>query len=272
MSYIAKMKTMGIQNRNKLQNLLQIWPPGVIATTKWLESCGISRSLVKKYKTNGWIAALENGAYYKPQDTIEWIGALNALESQLNLAIHIGGRTALEIQGHGHFVNFGHPFIDLLTAPKTYIPHWFTKHHWLENIRIFQSGFLPAHIALEVFEVKNITVHVSSRERAALELLHLSPKLYAFEEVRIIMESLGTLRPEVLMELLKNCSSEKVKRLLLYFGESLEHFWRKHLDEKQIITSSSLLKIVPTAGSYNSKYNLFLPAEYMIKNDPDIKF
>ncbi len=61
----------------------------------------------------------------------------------------------------------------------------------------------------------------------------MAPTLYDFDEVRIIMESLGTLRAEILTELLQLCSSEKAKRLLLYFGDVQEHAWRKHIDRQQ---------------------------------------
>jgi len=266
------MHTMGIQNENKLQSLLQAWPQGVVATTKWLASKGISRSLVEKYKANGWIASVDRGAYYKPQDTVEWFGALHALQSQLNTPIHVGGKSALELQGHGHFVVLGHPTVDLLKAPKAHIPKWFSQHEWPEEVRIIQSGFLPANVGLEEIMVQNIAVLGSSRERAVLELLHLAPILYDFEEVSIIMESLGTLRPDLLTELLLQCSSEKTKRLLLYFGEVQEHAWRKYIDEISVKLSSYLLKVVSKGGHYNAKYNLFIPREYVIKNEQDIQF
>ncbi len=266
------MYTMSIRYENKLQKLLQSWPEGIVATTKWFASKGISRSLVEKYKASGWIASVDSGAYYKPQDTIEWFGALHALQTQFNLPIHVGGKSALELQGHGHFVTLGRPTVDLLKAPKAHIPKWFSRHEWPEEVKIFQSGLFPKDVGLEALMIQNISVRGSSRERATLELLHLAPTLYDFEEVRIIIESLGTLRPEVLTELLQKCSSEKVKRLLLYFGDVQAHTWRKHIDETKIKMSSSLLKIVNKGGHYNAKYNLFLPREYVIKNAQDIQF
>ena len=269
---MRKMYTMNMQNRNKLQNLLQAWPQGIVATTKWLGANGISRGLVEKYKTNGWVATVDAGAYYKPQDTIDWFGALHALQYQLNKPIHVGGKSALALQGHSHFVILGRSMVDLFKAPKTHIPKWFSRHAWSEDIRITQSSFLPVNLGLEELMIQNISVRGSSRERSTLELLHLAPILYDFEEVWLIMESMGTLRSEVLTELLQQCSSEKAKRLLLYFGELQDHAWRKHIDEKKIKTSSYLLKVVNTGGHYNAKYNLFIPREYVSKNEQDIQF
>jgi hypothetical protein len=118
----------------------------------------------------------------------------------------------------------------------------------------------------------NFNIQISSRERATLELLCLTPRLYSFEETQIIMESLGTLRGDVLTILLSACTSEKAKRLLLYFGELQNHAWRSKIDETQCKISKSLLKITSQNGKYNAKYNLFLPQEYVIENDRDIKF
>ncbi len=134
---------MTIQKKYKLRKLLESWPQGIVATTKWLQSLGISRGLVNKYKTNGWVASFGNGAYYRPQDKIEWFGALHSLQYQLNLPIHVGGKTALELQGHGHFVTLGRPAIDLLKAPKTKIPKWFSNHKWSEDVQTIQSSLLP---------------------------------------------------------------------------------------------------------------------------------
>jgi hypothetical protein len=268
---MRKMYTMSIQNKDKLQNLLQTWPQGVVATTQWIMSKGISRSLIEKYKANGWISSLDVGAYYKPQDKIEWFGALHALQFQLNTSIHIGGKSALEFQGHGHFVALGRPRVDLLKAPGSYIPKWFSRYKWPEDLRITQSNLFPPLMEQEELLIQNIAVLVSSRERATLELLHMAPLLYDFEDVRILMESLGTLRPAILNELFQRCSSEKAKRLLLYFGDVQGHSWRKHIDDKAKV-SSYLLKIVNRGGGYNAKYNLFLPREYVIKNEQDVRF
>jgi hypothetical protein len=263
---------MSIQIENKLQNLLQAWPQGVVATPKWLASNGISRGLVEKYKASGWVASLDAGAYYKPQDRVEWYGALYSLQYQLNLPIHVGGKSALELHGHGHFVTLGRPKVDLFKSKKTHIPKWYSRHEWYENVRIMQSSLLPANVGLEEIMIQNISVQGSSRERATLELLHMAPILYGFEEVCLILESLGTLRPDVLTELMQLCSSEKAKRLLLYFGEVQGHTWRKHLDEQKIKKSSYLLKIINKGGQYNAKYNLFIPREYVINNEQEIRF
>ena len=53
-----------------------------------------------------------------------------------------------------------------------------------------------------------------------LELLHLVPEKEPFDEAKLLMEGLTTLRPSVLQPLLENCNSVKAKRLFLSLAES----------------------------------------------------
>lgn len=263
---------MNRHNHGKLQNLLQAWLPGSVATTKWLESLGISRQLINAYKTRGWVNLLQPGAYFRPQDKIEWFGGLHALQFQLGLDIHVGGKTALELEGLAHNIPMGHQTVDLLIAPRTLIPRWFSQHQWPERVRVVENSALPTKIEIQEASMGNFNIQVSSRERAALELLCLTPRLYSFEETRIIMESLGTLRANVLTKLLSKCTSEKTKRLLLYFGEQQNHAWRSKIDVRKCKIGTTLLKIASQNGKYNSKYNLFLPQEYVIQDDNNSQF
>lgn len=257
--------------RNKLQNLLASWPSGTVLTIRGLEDFGISRGLVNSYKTNGWVKSFGQGAFARSQDKIEWYGALQALQFQLDLPIHVGGKTALELQGLAHYLSLKRPTIDLLKTPQSVVPKWFVLHPWQERVRITGCSFLPPKLEIEEISMGSFNIRVSSRERAALELLYLAPRLYSFEEVRQLVESLGTLRAEVITELLMHCSSEKVKRLMLYFGEQFNMVWRKKLQAKVSI-GSSFLKLVTRNGQYESKYNLFLPNEYVRESGEHIKF
>jgi hypothetical protein len=266
------MSIMDRRNNYKLQTLLQCWPSGVVATTKWLERFDISRQLASAYKKGGWIVSFGQASFFKSQDKIEWYGGLHALQFQLNLNVHVGGKTALELQGLAHYIPMGQQNIDLLVTPSTRIPRWFTRHLWRERIRITENNALPSKIEIQDVSMGNFNIQVSSRERAVLELLCLTPRLYSFEETQIIMGSVGTLRSDVLTKLLSICTSEKTKRLLLYFGDQQNYAWRSKINEKKCKIGKTLLKIASQNGKYHSKYNLFLPREYVIQNDKDVKF
>lgn len=78
--------------------------------------------------------------------------------------------------------------------------------------------FLPEDIGLIEIEYGGVKL-VSSRERAILECLFEPKKLFDLVETYQILESLQTLRPDVMQKLLVNYNSVKVKRLFLYTGE-----------------------------------------------------
>lgn len=83
----------------KLNTLVKIWPPGGVFTTQGLLARGYSASDLQNYKSSNWITSLGDGAYSRAGDTPTLFGALRALNEQLQLPIHLGGRIALKLQG-----------------------------------------------------------------------------------------------------------------------------------------------------------------------------
>ena len=80
----------------KINQLLQQWPSGSVATLRWLNSRGVDHRLADKYVQSGWLERLGHGAYKRAGATVDWAGAVHALQSQLALAVHPGGiRTSL---------------------------------------------------------------------------------------------------------------------------------------------------------------------------------
>ena len=74
------------------------------------------------------------------------------------------------------------------------------------------------------------------------------------------MESLTTLRPKLLQQLLETCTSQKVKRLFLYMAEKAGHPWFKALKLDAIEIGTSRL-MASSTGKYISKYNMTIPKE-----------
>src|SRR4030067_462362 len=72
---------------------------------------------------------------------------------------------------------------------------------------------------------------VSTPERALLELLDEVGVRQALQEAREITEGTYSLRAEVLMDLLKRCTSGKTVRLCLRLGRELSLPWIGKLDE-----------------------------------------
>ena len=93
-----------------------------------------------------------------------------------------------------------------------------------------------------------------------LEMLHLVPLKVGFDEARLVMGNLGTLRPEGVQGLLKACRSVKVKRLFLYMAENQEHAWLSQVDLSKVDLGKGKRMIVPN-GRYDAKYQITVPVD-----------
>ena len=95
---------MGNGKTTKINQLIRKWPRGTVATASYLKRQGFTYDLLTKYRRSGWIKSFGQGAYILPEDRVEWPGALYAVQSQLGLDVHAGGKTVLELKGYGHYV------------------------------------------------------------------------------------------------------------------------------------------------------------------------
>jgi len=137
------MSSMTTQNETKLKRLFRILLPGKVVTASWLECIGISRDLQRYYLESGWLEALGRGAYKKPGDTVEWHGALHAIQTQTKNKVHIGGLTALSLQGFSHYLKMSREIIYVFSPRKEKLPKWFTDCNWNAEIVHKQTTFLP---------------------------------------------------------------------------------------------------------------------------------
>ena len=107
----------------------------------------------------------------------------------------------------------------------------------------------------------NFELRISSPERALLELLYQVPKNQSVEESYLIMQGLMGMRPSVMQKLLENCTNIKVKRLVLFLGDYLNHPWMQHLDLSKINLGKGVRQIVK-GGYYEQKYKITIPKEF----------
>jgi hypothetical protein len=118
---------MSIHLESKINFLLQQWPAGTLMITSWLEERGISRLLLAKYKKSRWIEAFGKGAFRRTGDIIAWSGGVYAIQTQSDSNIHVGGLTAIALQGSVHYIRFKQT-IQLFGYKKTNMPRWFKNH------------------------------------------------------------------------------------------------------------------------------------------------
>ena len=93
-----------------------------------------------------------------------------------------------------------------------------------------------------------------------MECLYLSPNKQDILECYQIFEGLVNLKPKLVTELLKVCTSVKVKRLFLYMAEKANHQWFQFLRTDQFDLGSGRRMITPM-GVYNAKYLISIPKE-----------
>jgi len=252
---------MGRRIRSKLNKLLQRWPKGIPATQPWLGEMGISRQLARKYVSSGWIVRLGRGVFARPGDQVDWLGAVHALQSQLDMSVHVGGLTALSLRGMAHYVQVGPGTqVFLFGEGRARLPAWYRGHDWGVRVRyhcptlfarIVESGFTQ-------IERGEYTVRISAPERAVLEVLHLATTNESLEHAAQLVSGLSTLRPYTMQELLEACRSVKVKRLLLWAAERSGHAWFGRLSPEALDLGVGK-RVLYRGGSLNQAYQITVP-------------
>ncbi len=248
---------------SKLKSLLEDAPKNTVILDGWLKQHLISNSLKQKYLQYGWLRSIGRGASYLKDNLPNWQGAISAMQSA-GEKLHVGGKTALQLQGAGHFISSELDKLYLYGESGQKLPSWFLQYDWQLQIHYCQIAFLPANLGVQNLSQDNATLKVSSPERAILELLHLVPKDQGIEEAYYVIENLGALRVDLLQDLLESCNSIKVKRLFFCLSERADHGWVKLLKKEKIDFGSGNRHIV-NGGYVDPTYNITLPKNW--KND-----
>ena len=217
--------------------------------------------MVHKYETTSWVRRVGRGAYAKAGDKVEWTGGLYAIQEQMGLPIHAGGKTALQMQGYAHFLPMGKgTTVSLIGLPDVKLPAWFKQYHWGIKVRYTTTNLFAGESdqGLTKKDMGFYVVTVSTPERAMMEVLYRVPDEESYEEAKLLMEGLTTLRPRVVQALLEHCVSVKVKRLFMVIAESCRHAWVKKLEVSKVDFGKGKRMLV-RGGRFDSKYNITVP-------------
>lgn len=248
----------------KLNALVNDWPSGGVFTTQGLTARGYSASDLQNYKASNWITSLGDGAYSRSGDTPTIFGAVRALNEQLQLPLHLGGRVALKLQGITHHLSFGSELFDLFHPKGVKVPKWFTNHPWPVTIRTHTQSLFGDNYRLGVQTVvfEGHPCLVASKERALLEFINMTTTPERFLEAVEFVGSATILNHTLLQKLLVACTSVKTKRVFLYAAEKQKWDWLKKLDLKKISLGSGPRTVIPD-GVYDSKYKITVPREWL---------
>lgn len=245
-------------NSSKINQLLRAWPKGTVAVHSWLGSRGIYRQLVDSYQKTSWLVRIGHGAFARAGDQVDWTGGLYAIQKQLGLPIHAGGKTALQIAGYSHYLALGQgQNIFLFGSGREKLPEWFKQKDWGVKVRYTMTNLFPQDqkAGLSKKGMGEYSIIVSSPERAIMEVLYFVPQEQTFEEARLLMEGLATLRPKLVKELLEKCNSIKVKRLFMYLAEECNLPWVSKIDLSGVDLGSGK-RVVIKGGIFDQKYKI----------------
>lgn len=184
------------------------------------------------------------------------------MQSQLSIPIHIGGKSALHLQGISQYLELK-PKIWLFSQSKVNLPKWFKEFKWNFTWHFNQMVLLdPDSVAssslLHEIQQNGFTIRISKRERAILEMINLIGKHHEFQEVDELFEGLLTLDPQVIQNLLFHCKSIKACRVFLYLAHRHKYSWVKNLDESKINLGTGKREIVK-GGILDSRYLITVP-------------
>ncbi|MDX9694224.1 MAG: type IV toxin-antitoxin system AbiEi family antitoxin [Bacteroidales bacterium] len=252
---------MSTNSGTKINQLLQQLPQGTVLISTWLVNQGYSRDLQHRYLKSGWLTSVGYGALKRTGDTINLKGALYSLQTQAEKQIHIGGRSALGLQGLSHYLEL-YQKETLLFAPNgTNLPLWFKKFEWETKAVLIHTSMLNPNIGLINYNEKTFTIKISDPTRAILECLELTTKRFDLQEAWQIMEGLSALNPKNVQEILEHCNSVKALRLFLFMAEKANHSWFKYLNIEHLNLGKGKRSIVPN-GIYIPKYKITVPKEF----------
>jgi hypothetical protein len=223
---------------------------------------GISPRSANKYYARGSLKKVAPGIFARPYDQISWLGVVGVVQNDLALPIHIGGRSALELHGVGHYVQIGeNPIINIISREKVRVPLWAKSGDWQGSLKVKQSSMITTAPELTEYNREGITIHISSREQAILELIEELDLSDNFETAENYMESVLTLRPQVVQRLLENCKSIKVKRVFLFLAKYLELPFFDQLRIDRIYLGSGK-RLIAKAGKLDTDFNITVPVKY----------
>ena len=245
----------------KIQQIIEVQPNISLMFGDWLSRQGLDAKEQYAYMKRGWLDRISKGVYALQGKVPTLLNVIAAYNKQLDKHCIVGAYTALELRGYSHYLSIGKPTAYLFTDRFNKLPTWITTKDWDMTVKYMTTSFLGDDLkGVENMTVENETLLVSSPERAFLECLNMPEATSSLLDLYYIMESLTTLRPKLLQQLLEACTSQKVKRLFLYMAEKAGHPWFKALKLDPIETGTSRLMASPT-GKYISKYNMTIPKE-----------
>lgn len=278
-----------VSNASKLSRLQHDLPTGLLAPASWLVEHGYYRQLLDHYVSSGWLESPTRGVYRRPGTPLKWQHVVASLLLTGKLPLHIGGATALEHAGFGHYVRMRGAETIRLYGPAG-LPAWtralsppenFVARNdalfralpvprvWLDEKKraiddkgksVGNGALAENGLKISLWGESDWPLVYSSDERAILEMLQDVPQGESVYEAQVMLRGMVNIRPARMSHLLRHCGSIKVKRLFLALVERHNHAWFNHLDLGGVNLGEGKRALFPD-GRLDAKYKITLPAD-----------
>lgn len=273
------------QNTKVLKPLhaVAVIPQGFLLGSDWMSLNGISRQSAHQYAKSGWLEHVAHGVYRRPHSaqqpidpTTDWKVLLLSLQWIMGYGVHLGGTSALNLEGYTHYLPLGGKEDVYLYGD---VPKWVAKVPITATLHqrpasLFKDralGIDNAEFDVDGSDERAGTpwlwpIRSSCPERAILEALDELPDRESFHNLDMLFQSLTNLRPRVLTALLQSCRKVKVKRLFFVFADKHQHAWLKHVDRSVVDFGTGDRSLVK-GGRLHSVYRITVPAEFLPSGD-----
>ena len=152
----------------KLKWLEHNLPEGLVVDASWLTRHGYSTALRSQYVAARWLEQPARGVYRRPGGPLTWEQVVISLQMLLKRPLTVGGRTALELQGYGHYLRQGARAVHLY-GPKR-------PPGWLEELRLGASFVYHNNRRLFRDEPAPPRVPISTRIQGSTEATGWPPR------------------------------------------------------------------------------------------------
>lgn len=263
---------MSGQKHENIKSLLEAVPPGFVVDSAWLDAQGIGRRSAHAYVQRGWLERLARGVFRRPvtddgrvSDSLDWRVCVLSMQHIMGYSVHVGGMTALALQGFGHYLPLGGESPVWLYGAQ--IPTWLHRVALdapLETRSASLFTTLDTGLTEDEFG-KHVPwgwqMRMSGPERAVMEALDELSDEEGFQALDRVFEGLSTLRPKLLSTLLADCRKIKVRRLFFVFADHHGHAWRKRLDPEEFDLGRGDRALVK-GGRIHPNYRIMVPETF----------
>ncbi|CAG9295227.1 type IV toxin-antitoxin system AbiEi family antitoxin [Celerinatantimonas diazotrophica] len=254
-------------NTEARQQLQKMLPLDMIATKSWLKAQGFNRHFLDNAVRSQTLFPLAAGVYARQGARLSWKGIVASLQRMSDAPVHVGGLSALEEEGLSHYLSKGEKTRIHLYSAKM-LPQWLdridtpTQFEWHGTRRLWPETLMRdnKYLRQATWQASLPPLQYSCPEKAILELLAAVPNAISFEHADQLMQGLHNLSPRKLNNLLKTCSSIKVKRLFLWLAGRHQHSWLKHLTPEQCALGSGK-RLIAKGGKLDPTWQITVPKE-----------